>query len=87
MSEENTRLWNTGVDSDKEIVENVRENYLTTLTSMLLVTRNIQKMRVKFSCLSLVKKSLIRLLKQCKLLLKMKSTINPFDFWKVQTLN
>ena len=37
VSEENTRLWNTGVDSDKEIVQKKKEkNYLTILTSMLL---------------------------------------------------
>ena len=35
VSEENTRLWNTGVDSDKEIVEREKENYLTMLISLL----------------------------------------------------
>ena len=31
VSEENTRLWNTGLDSDKEIdLEREKENYLTT---------------------------------------------------------
>ena len=30
VSEENTRLWNTGVDSDKEIARKRKKNYLTT---------------------------------------------------------
>ena len=40
VSEENTRLWNTGVDSDKEIVEREKENYHTILTSMWYQTQH-----------------------------------------------
>ena len=35
FSEENTRLWNTGVESDKGIAEIVRENYLTIQMCLL----------------------------------------------------
>ena len=87
VSEENTRLWNTGVDSDKEIARKRKENYLTTLTFLLYQTLNIQRMRVKCSCLSLVKKSLTRLRKQCNQLLKMKNQSTHLISGKVQTLN
>ena len=59
VSEENTRLWNTGVDSDKDIARK-RKSYHTILTFLLLATQNIQKTKVKFSYSNLVKKYLIR---------------------------
>ena len=65
VSEENTRLWNTGVDSDKEIARKRKRKLSYYLISLLYQTLNIQRMRVKCSCSSLVKKSLTRLQKQC----------------------
>ena len=64
VSEENTRLWNTGVDSDKEIVEREKENYHTILTSMWYLIHNIQRTKAKYFCLNTERKSLTRLQKQ-----------------------
>ena len=59
VSEENTRLWNTGIEADKEIeLEKEKENYLTILTSMLSAILNILKTKAKYSYLNMVRKFL-----------------------------
>ena len=63
VSEHNTKLWNTGLESDKGFdLVNKKENYNTFQTSMLLVILNTQRMKVKCFCSDMVKKYLIRLL-------------------------
>jgi len=87
VSEENTRLWNTGVESDKEIAKKENESYLTMQMFWSLVTLKIHKMKVELLYLNLVRKSLIRLLKQCNQHLKMKHQSTHLISGKVQTLN
>ena len=66
VSEENTRLWNTGLDSDKEIARK-RKRKLSYFSNILVVSVILkhQRMKVKFSYSSLVKRYLIRLLELC----------------------
>ena len=87
VSEENTRLWNTGVDSDKEIARK-RKRKLSYFANILVCqTQNTQRTKAKLSCSSLVRKSLIRLPKQCNRLLKTRVQLTHLIFGKVQTLN
>ena len=60
VSEHNSQLWNSGVDSDKEIARNRNVSYLITVTFMLLKTLQTQRMKVKYSCSDTERKSLIR---------------------------
>ena len=62
------KLWNSGNESDKDMVRKQTWDYLTTATSMLL--RSIYS-EGKYSYLSMVKKYLIRLWKQCNQSLRM----------------
>ena len=89
VSEHNTRLWNTGLESDKEIAVNRKESCNTSQTFMWLVTLNTQRTKAKYSCSAMGKKSLIRLLLLCHQSLKMKrqSTHLILGRCKLQTKN
>ena len=64
MSEENTRLWNTGVDSDKEIARK-RKRKLSYYSNVYVVSDlQHQRTKEKFSYLNSVKRFSIRLQKQ-----------------------
>ena len=77
MSEENTRLWNTGVDSDKEIVEKEKENYLTTLISLLYQTLNMSENEGKVFLFKFGKKIFDKITEAMQQkTLKMKKAIN-----------
>ena len=80
MSEENTRLWNTGVDSDKEIVEREKENYHTILMSMLYLIHNIQRTKEKFSYLN-SEKNFNKITEAMNPAFEDEKPFNPFDFW------
>ena len=65
VSEENSKLWNSGVESDKEIARK-RKRKLTYYTNiMVVVILRILRTKVKSNCSSLVRKSLTRLLRIC----------------------
>ena len=81
VSEENTRLWNTGLDSDKEIVRK-RKRKLSYFSNILVVCQilNTQRMKVKCSYSSLVKRYLIRLQNNDEPAFEDEKPMNPFDF-------
>ena len=56
VSEYNSRLWNSGVESDKEIARKQKKNCNITLTYMWYLTRSILKTKVKFSYSDMVKR-------------------------------
>ena len=87
VSEENTRLWNTGVDSDKEIARK-RKRKLSYYSNILVVTDpKHPEDEGKVFLFKFGKRFLIRLLKQCNRLLKTKVQLTHLIFGKVQTLN
>jgi len=71
VSELNSSYWNSGVESDKEIARRQNVSCNTFLTFTLLRTVQILRMKVKYSFIVLVRKSLTRLWKPCSLHLKM----------------
>ena len=59
VSDYNSQLWNTGLESDKEIARKQKSvNLSTTQISTLSLIPNTQRMRVRYSCLGMVRKSL-----------------------------
>jgi|TARA_B110000240_G_C13490737_1_gene449484 hypothetical protein len=82
VSEENTRLWNTGVDSDKEIARK-RKRKLSYHANILVVSdpkhpENEGKVKLyKFG-----KKIFDKITEAMQPAFEDESPINPFDFWK-----
>ena len=82
VSEENTRLWNTGVDSDKEIARK-RKRKLSYFANILVVSdpkhpENEGKVKLfKFG-----KKIFDKITEAMQPAFEDESPINPFDFWK-----
>ena len=82
VSEENTRLWNTGVDSDKEIARK-RKRKLSYYSNILVVsdpkhTENEGKVFIfKFG-----KKIFDKITEAMQPAFDDETPINPFDFWK-----
>ena len=82
VSEENTRLWNTGVDSDKEIARK-RKRKLSYYSNILVVsdpkhTQNEGKVFLfKFG-----KKIFDKITEAMQPAFEDETAINPFDFWK-----
>ncbi len=82
VSEENTRLWNTGVDSDKEIARK-RKRKLSYHANILVVSdpkhpENEGQVRLyKFG-----KKIFDKITEAMQPAFDDESPINPFDFWK-----
>ena len=87
VSEHNTKLWNTGLESDKEVTRKQKKNYNTFQTSMLLVILNTQRMKVKCFCSDMVKKYLIRLLLLMSPEFEDEKQSTHLIFGKVQTSN
>ena len=87
VSEDNTRLWNTGVDSDKDIARKRKRKLSYYSNIYIVVIQNILKMKVRYSYTNMVKRYLIRYQKQCNLNLRMKKQSTHLIFGKVQTLN
>ena len=82
VSEENTRLWNTGVDSDKEIARK-RKRKLSYYANILIVSdpkhpENEGQVKLfKFG-----KKIFDKITEAMEPAFEDEAAINPFDFWK-----
>ena len=82
VSEENTRLWNTGVDSDKEIARK-RKRKLSYYANILIVSdpkhpENEGQVKLfKFG-----KKIFDKITEAMQPAFEDEKAINPFDFWK-----
>jgi hypothetical protein len=82
VSEENTRLWNTGVDSDKEIARK-RKRKLSYYANILVVSdpkhpeNDGQVKLFKFG-----KKIFDKITEAMQPAFEDEKPINPFDFWK-----
>jgi hypothetical protein len=82
VSEENTRLWNTGVDSDKEIARK-RKRKLSYYANILVVSdpkhpENEGQVKLfKFG-----KKIFDKITEAMQPAFEDENPINPFDFWK-----
>ena len=82
VSEENTRLWNTGVESDKEIARK-RKRKLSYFSNILVVSdpkhpENEGKVFIfKFG-----KKIFDKITEAMQPAFEDEAAINPFDFWK-----
>jgi hypothetical protein len=82
VSEENTRLWNTGVDSDKEIARK-RKRKLSYYANILIVSdpkhpENEGQVKLfKFG-----KKIFDKITEAMQPAFEDEAAINPFDFWK-----
>ena len=82
MSEENTRLWNTGVDSDKEIARK-RKRKLSYYANIFIVSDpKHPENEGKVFLFKFGKKIFDKITEAMQPHLKTKSPINPFDFWK-----
>ena len=82
MSEENTRLWNTGLDSDKEIARK-RKRKLSYYSNILVVSdpKTSRERRVKF-LFKFGKKIFDKITEAMQPAFEDETPINPFDFWK-----
>ena len=81
VSEENTRLWNTGLDSDKDARK--RKRKLSCLSNILVVSRpkHPENEGPKFSYSSLVKKIFDKITEaMIGPPFKDEKPMNPFDF-------
>ena len=58
VSDYNTQLWNTGIEANREQLENRSVDFIMFLTSMLFQTLKIPIMKVKSSCIVMARKSL-----------------------------
>ena len=82
MSEENTRLWNTGLDSDKEIARK-RKRKLSYYSNILVVSdpKNPEN-EGKVFLFKYGKKIFDKLAEKMTPAFEDESPVNPFDFWK-----
>ena len=74
-------MWNTGVDSDKEIVEREKENYLTILISLLFQFKHPEN-EGKVKLFKFGKKIFDKITEAMQPEFEDEKPINPFDFWK-----
>ena len=82
MSEENTRLWNTGVDSDKEIARK-RKRKLSYIANILVVNdAKHPENEGKVFLFKFGKKIFDKITEAMQPAFEDESPINPFDFWK-----
>jgi len=82
VSEENSRLWNTGVDSDKEIARK-RKRKLSYYANVLIVSdpkHPEQEGQVKL--FKFGKKIFDKITEAMQPAFEDEQAINPFDFWK-----
>lgn len=82
MSEENTRLWNTGVDSDKEIARK-RKRKLSYYSNILVVSDpKHPENEGKTFLFKFGKKIFDKITEAMQPAFEDEKPINPFDFWK-----
>ena len=82
VSEENTRLWNTGVDSDKEIARK-RKRKLSYYSNILVVSDpKHPEHEGKVFLFKFGKKIFDKITEAMQPAFEDESPINPFDFWK-----
>ena len=82
VSEENTRLWNTGVESDKEIARK-RKRKLSYYANVLVVSdpKNPQN-EGRVALFKFGKKIFDKITEAMQPAFEDETPINPFDFWK-----
>ena len=82
VSEENTRLWNTGVESDKEIARK-RKRKLSYYANILVVSdpKNPQN-EGRVALFKFGKKIFDKITEAMQPAFEDETPINPFDFWK-----
>jgi len=82
VSEENTRLWNTGVDSDKEIARK-RKRKLSYYSNILVVSDpKHPENEGKVFLFKFGKKIFDKIAETMNPAFEDEKPINPFDFWK-----
>ena len=82
VSEENTRLWNTGVDSDKEIARK-RKRKLSYYSNILIVSDpKHPENEGKVFLFKFGKKIFDKITEAMQPAFDDEKPINPFDFWK-----
>jgi hypothetical protein len=82
VSEENTRLWNTGVDSDKEIARK-RKRKLSYYSNILIVSDpKHPENEGKTFLFKFGKKIFDKITEAMQPAFEDEQAINPFDFWK-----
>ena len=82
VSEENTRLWNTGLDSDKEIARK-RKRKLSYFSNILVVSDpKHPENEGKTFLFKFGKKIFDKITEAMQPAFEDESPINPFDFWK-----
>jgi len=82
VSEENTRLWNTGVDSDKEIARK-RKRKLSYYSNILIVSDpKHPENEGKVFLFKFGKKIFDKITEAMQPAFEDEKPINPFDFWK-----
>ena len=82
VSEENTRLWNTGVDSDKEIARK-RKRKLSYYANILVVSDpKHPENEGKVFLYKFGKKIFDKITEAMQPAFEDEAPINPFDFWK-----
>jgi hypothetical protein len=82
VSEENTRLWNTGVDSDKEIARK-RKRKLSYYSNILVVSDpKHPENEGKVFLFKFGKKIFDKIAETMNPAFEDEQAINPFDFWK-----
>jgi len=82
VSEENTRLWNTGVDSDKEIARK-RKRKLSYYSNILVVSDpKHPENEGKVFIFKYGKKIFDKITEAMQPAFEDEQPINPFDFWK-----
>jgi hypothetical protein len=82
VSEENTRLWNTGVDSDKEIARK-RKRKLSYYANILIVSDpKHPENEGKVFLYKFGKKIFDKIAEKMTPAFEDESPVNPFDFWK-----
>ena len=82
VSEENTRLWNTGVDSDKDIARK-RKRKLSYYSNIFIVSDpKHPENEGKIFLFKFGKKIFDKITEAMQPAFEDESPINPFDFWK-----
>ena len=82
MSEENTRLWNSGVESDKEIARK-RKRKLSYFSNILVVSDPARPQNEgKVFIFKFGKKIFDKITEAMQPAFEDEKPINPFDFWK-----
>ena len=85
VSEMNSKLWNTGIEADKDMLVDVSVAYTMCQTSMLFLTLRVQKTMAKYSYILMVLKSLRKSWIACNLSMKMKHLSIHLTYGKVLT--